>query len=65
MATHKTDEALIEHIRKEAPEILERELDFHALATKVIAADPISVDPVIRRAERRGKTRKRPPGSPK
>jgi hypothetical protein len=60
MATHRADEKLIEHLRKETPEILEEGLDFDALATKVITADPSNVDRALKPRTRKASAQPKP-----
>ena len=40
MAKKKTDAQVVAHLKRHAPHILEGEVDFDALVTKVISADP-------------------------
>ena len=58
MAKKKTDAQVVAHLKRHAPHILESEIDFDALVTKVISADPDRLGFTSkRRKERRNKTK--------
>jgi hypothetical protein len=53
MAKKKTDAQVVAHLKRHAPHILEAEIDFDALVTKVISADPDSLGFTSKRRQKR------------
>jgi hypothetical protein len=53
MATAKTDKAFLERLAREAPHLLDAEVDFEASVTRVVRADPGDVERRPRKRMRR------------
>ena len=53
MGKKKTDAQVVAHLKRHAPHILEGEIDFDALVTKIISADPDSVGLTSKRRKQR------------
>jgi hypothetical protein len=58
MAVPTSDEKIVEHLEREAPELLEGELDFDALVTKVVTSDPNSILASAKQRKTKRETRK-------
>ena len=57
MGKKKTDAQVVAHLKRHAPHILEGEIDFDALVTKVISADPGCVGLITKRRKPKPKAK--------
>jgi hypothetical protein len=55
MAKSKTDAQMIARLKREAPEVLEREVDFDALVMRILTIDSDRIDPPRRRPRSQAK----------
>ena len=64
MAKSKTDAQMIARLKREAPEALEREVDFDALVTRVVTVISDVVSPAQHRKRKRRITKSKETRSP-
>jgi len=65
MSKPKTDVALLKRLKKTAPHVLEAKVDFDAIITKALAANPGDVDRHMERLRADAKTKSKAGPKPK